>query len=282
MKATEDPDCDRIDDAVGRWKQGDCTLGEHRFLFRFDLAMPLTPDARMAAAEGLDTAASAIRGLMVATQTCDIVRSCSKRPFIEVCPLVEVDELMSKEIRRGLRPGYAFIPGVAEHSLVADLDRVMTVEKSLLTGWTRTTGCRDREESRLLALALARKRARVAFPDEFVSLVQRLSNRFSSKHDKANDEGRTLQALLEIRVKATPSWEADEVALLFWFIRDEDRPEPKERAWHDHLDAWLKLVPPSGRFAHVDGLIGTLDDLTARDYAESDPLDLDHLSTREP
>lgn len=282
MKATDETDCDQIDDAAGRWQQGDCTLGEHRFIFRFDPAAPLTPDARMAAAEGLGTAASEVRGLMVATQTCDIVRSCNKRPFIEVCPLVEVDELMSKEIRRGLRPSYAFIPGVAEHSLVADLDRVMTVEKSLLTGWTRTTGCRDREESRRLALALARKRARVAFPDEFVSLVQRLSNRLSSKHDKANDEGRTLQALLEIRVKATPSWEAKEIALLFWFIPDESTPGFNDRAWHDHLDAWLKLVPPSGRFTHIDGLILTLDDLNARDYAESDPLDLDHLSTREP
>jgi hypothetical protein len=30
----------------------------------------------------------------------------------------------------------------------------------------------------------------------------------------------------------------------------------------------------------VNGVVMTLDDLTARDYVESDPLDLDHLSSR--
>ena len=37
----------------------------------------------------------------------------------------------------------------------------------------------------------------------------------------------------------------------------------------------------SERFVRVDGVVLTLDDLTARDFVESDPLDLDHLSTRE-
>jgi len=45
--------------------------------------------------------------------------------------------------------------------------------------------------------------------------------------------------------------------------------------------AWLKRVPAAGRFATVDGAVLTLDDLTARDYVESDPLDLDHLSSRD-
>lgn len=31
----------------------------------------------------------------------------------------------------------------------------------------------------------------------------------------------------------------------------------------------------------IDGLVQTLDELTARDYVESDPLDLDHLSSRD-
>jgi hypothetical protein len=38
------------------------------------------------------------------------------------------------------------------------------------------------------------------------------------------------------------------------------------------------LVPPSERFTLVEGAIVGLDDLTARDYVESDPLDLDRLS----
>lgn len=42
---------------------------------------------------------------------------------------------------------------------------------------------------------------------------------------------------------------------------------------------WLNRVQPEGRFRRVEGVVQTLDDLTARDYVESDPLDLDYLSS---
>jgi len=34
-----------------------------------------------------------------------------------------------------------YIPGVAELNLVADLDRVMTVEKAVVAEWERKSGC---------------------------------------------------------------------------------------------------------------------------------------------
>jgi hypothetical protein len=51
--------------------------------------------------------------------------------------------------------------------------------------------------------------------------------------------------------------------------------------WDALLNAWLQLMPAAGRFKTVDGMVVALEDLTAKDYVESDPLDLDHLSTRE-
>jgi len=39
---------------------------------------------------------------------------------------------------------------------------------------------------------------------------------------KQTDEGRALRALREIRVSAGPSWDAETVSLMFWFIRDEN------------------------------------------------------------
>jgi hypothetical protein len=45
------------------------------------------------------------------------------------------------------------------------------------------------------------------------------------------------------------------------------------------LEGWLKRLPASERF-QASGLVQTLDDLTARDYVESDPLDLEFLSQR--
>ena len=35
-----------------------------------------------------------------------------------------------------------------------------------------------------------------------------------------------------------------------------------------------------GRFANVEGVVVTLADMTAEEYVNSDPLDLDYLSTR--
>lgn len=271
----------KIDEPLQQWRQGDCVLGEHWFVFRISPDAPLTEDAAAAAEDGVDSAEGSVFGFAVVTQTCDIVRDCGERPFVEVCPLVEVDEDKLHEIERGRRPNYAYLPGVSDRHLVADLDRVMTVEKPVVAQWKRVTGCLDDNDSRRLSLALSRKRARIAFPDDFVAFAAPLMSRMSEKHDKGSDEGRALRALREIRIRAAPSWDADTVQLMFWFIRNEDQPTFEQQGWDVLLEAWLARVPASGRFAEVDGAVLTLDDLTARDYVESDPLDLDHLSSRE-
>ncbi len=278
MEVSNETDLHAIDKALTPWRQGDCVLGEHWFLFRIALNAPITEEAAQAAVEGVDAGEADVRGFMVATQTCDIIRSCADRHFVEVCPLEEVDANKLDEIQRGRRPNYAFISGVAENALVADLDRVMTVEKAVLASWDRVQGCHDDDEVRRLAMALARKRSRFAFPDDFVKLASKLQDRMSSKHSKESDEGRALRALREIRVRATPSWDADHIEITLLFIPNKDEPNFDKQGWAQYLEAWLDRVPESGRFETIVGLIQTLDDLTARDYVESDPLDLDHLS----
>lgn len=272
----------RIDGALRSWRQGDCVVGTQEFLFRLHPDAPISKVASLAAEQGADAAEAEVRGFAVLTPTCDLVRRCDDRPFAQVSPLVEVDTGRLNEIQRGRRPNYAFIPGTADHGLVADLDRVMTVEKAVIAGWTRLAGAAadDDDAQRHLRLALMRNRGRAAFPDDFGMLVEKLRQRLSSKHDKKSAEGRALQALREIRVRAEPSWLANEVKIVFWFIRDDATPDFEERAWHEHVERWLKLVPPDGRFTSGDGDVRILDELTARDYVESDPLDLDHLSTR--
>jgi len=270
----------RVDEAIVEWRQGDCVLSEQWMVHRFAPDIPLTGEASEVAGEGVDLAESEVRGFMVATQTCDIVRSCTDRPFVEVCPLVEVEEEVLQQIERGRRPGYAFVPGVAQYNLVADLDRIMTVEKAVVAGWERVAGCTADPEDRRLRLALARKRARCAFPDAFSALASKLQNRLQSKHDRESEEGRALRSLLEIRVRAAPSWSDEKIEITFWFIRSSDTHDFEGKSWDHYLDAWMKLVHPAGRFEQVDGAVVSLDDLTAQDYVESDPLDLDHLSAR--
>lgn len=269
-----------INRALALWRQGDCVVEAQWFAYRVAPDAPLTDGASAAATEGADTAEEEVFGFAVVTQTCDIVRDCGERHFVEVCPLVQVEEHTLPEIASGRRPSYALIPGIADLHLVCDLDRVMTVEKAVLAQWERTEGCRTDADRRRLALALARKRRRMAFPDDFNSLIAPLQRRLSSKHDKRSDEGRALRALHEIRVRAAPAWDAERIELMLWFIRSDDEPDFDGQNWHDYLHNWLARIPASGRFAEVYGQVVTLDDLTARDYVESDPLDLDHLSNR--
>ena len=279
MEAVDEPDHSVVDERLAAWRQGDCVVGNHWFLFRVDVDRPVTREGMIASGGRSDIVEAEVQGFAVITQTCDLVRSCKARPFVEVSPLVEVASRMLREIERGRRPNYGFIPGVAPDRFVADLDRVMTIEKGVVARWDRIVGCPADEDSRRLALALARKRARTAFPDDFVTLASPLMRRMASKHDKQSNEGHTLRALREIRVRAAPSWYADAVELTFWFIRHDDDWTFQDRD-RVHCMSALPRVEPGSRFVAIDGIVQTLDDLTAREYVESDPLDLDHLTTR--
>ena len=101
------------------------------------------------------------------------------------------------------------------------------------------------------------------------------------KHDKDSLEGRALRSLREIRVRAAPSWDAQQVHLFVWFIRNDAPAAFEGEPWHTFLEKWLALVEKRDRFVSVEGQVATLDDLTAREYLESDPLDLDHLTSRQ-
>jgi len=271
----------RVDAALADWRQGDVALDADWFVHVADGDAPLTHEAAQAGA-GTKIIQGTAEGAVVLTQTCDVVRPCVKRPFIEVAPLVEVEEGVAHEIERGYRPNYAIIPALREKHLVADLDRVMTVEKSIVATWTRTSGYTTDEQARTFAHALARKCVRFAFPDDFNALVKKLQSRIEAKHDKLSDEGRALRALREIRVTGSPSWD-DPVAVevFFWFVRKDAETAFEGKSWDGPFESWKKLVPPKGRFSKVEGVVVTLGDMTAEEYVDSDPLDLDYLSSRE-
>lgn len=272
-----------VDAALASWQQGDLALGEHVFVHLADPQRPLTDGIEAEADAELVMAESEVRGLVLITQTCDIVRRCTDRPFLEVCPLVELaNAARVDEVRKGMRPQYLYVPAVAAQHLVGDLDRTMTVEKSVAAAWVRTPGCATDAQRRAIAQALSRKRARMAFPDDFTEWVHRLAKRIKDKHDKDSDEGRVLANLREIRVEARPEWSAQSVHVVFWFVIDEEGPSenpPSREQIENQVCSWLELLRPAGRFAAVDGVAGSLESMTAADYANSDPLDLDHLSS---
>jgi len=154
----------------------------------------------------------------------------------------------------------------------------MTVEKAVVAEWEREAGCSEAQDIRALGQALARKRVRFAFPDDFTALARKLQKHLQNKHDKESSEGEALRALREIRVRAAPSWKDTEIELMFWFIRHEEQVQFQGTGWDKQLTNWLALLPETGRFKSIEGFVVTLEDMTAKEYVESDPLDLDHLS----
>ncbi len=277
-----------INQTLQSWCQGDIYLGDSiKFFHLVDLSRPLSDNSihiakSMAGAGDMVPAGPTpvqydVCGIVVLSQTCDIVRGCSDRPFIEIAPLVEVKQQWLDEIRLLKRPAYAYVPAVADRRLVADLDRTMTVEKSLFSNLIRINGCGTDDEKRAFSLALARKRSRFAFPDDFVAAAGRFQDHLSKKHNASTDEGAHLRELQQIRVRAVPSWNDNTVQLHWWFIKNDD-PEHVEANWPNFIDKWLDRFEKTDRF-HFDLIIACrLEDITARDYVESDRLDLDRLS----
>lgn len=284
-----DEDEKAIDEALRAWRQGDvCLDAGLEFLHLADMSRPHSPaslqiaDASENAGEVLEGGPTPVldevRGVVMLTQTCDVVRRCRERPFVEVSPLIRMGEQVVEAVRRLKRPAFAYVSVTAAGCLVADLDRTMTVEKALVAGWTRTPGWETDAELRDFAVALARKRSRFAFPDDFVSAVQPLQKHLVDKHDKKTGEGAHLRALREIRVHATPSWDGDSVRLSWWFIKDSD-PVGVNVDWSGFVDRWLAQFEQGGRYQLDSSIACRLEDMTARDYVESDRLELDRLST---
>lgn len=258
---TEQAATDAVDNALAAWRQGDCVVGEQWFAYR--------------QAEGEDGLREVpVEGLVVVSQTCDVVRTVRDRSFVEVAPLVKVPEAHLHGIRRGRMLRYAHVPGVADQSLVADLERTMTVHKELVARWARVEGCMTDQDARLFAEMLARKRLRFAFPDDFTEFVRPLQERFREKHDKNSPEGEAMRALQEIRVQARPSWAASPISLDFFMVCDEATKE----AIGAQLPAWSQLLKPRTPYQTVDFMKVTLDELTAAQYLATDPLDLEYLS----
>jgi len=218
-----------------------------------------------------------IRGVVVLTQTCDIVRAHFRRPYVEIAPLVKLDSETVEQVRRLKRPSFAYVPAMADSSLVADLERIMTVEKAVVANWKRIPGWRADAEGREFGRAIARKRSRFAFPDDFIRSIRRFRHRLVDKHKRKSPEGESLRALREIRIHATPSWHATKMSLAIWFIEESELGNSASGR-HSQLKNWVELVDQAGRFRVESALVCRLDEISARDYVESERLDFDSLS----
>lgn len=271
-----------INALLASWRQGDVVIGNTiPFVHLADLAVPTTSAAEQLAADGVsgvEIVPIDPGGLVVLTQTCDLIRTCADRPYVEVSPLVTVPSDKIDFVRRNRIPRYLPLPALDDASLAGDLDRVMTVEKGLLSTFTgaKVSGVNTDGEALILAETLGRKRTRAALPDDFVAAVGRMRNRINDKHDKDTQEGDFLRRTKEIRVLSLPNWTADTIEVEFLFIFERGAVIPRDAGeWIEQL---MARVTTDGRIIEVRGRAVGLDELSAASYLDSHRLDLDHLS----
>lgn len=283
----EDNVATQVNDSMRSWSQGDVTLDPGiDFVHMADLTMAhSSSSSRLREAllpsdvpVGPTPVSDSVPGFVVISQTCELRRDCRDRPFVEVVPLIKVDADELEAVRRLKKLAFGYVPAVANRGYVADLDRIMTVEKALVASWSRLDGLTNASEHRDFRRVLSRKWTRMAFPDDFVEAARRIRDRFLKKHQKQSAEGAHMRALGEIRVAAVPSWNDRQVDVTWWFIRANE-PEGWPVSWADMTRNWMDLFDSDGSRFQTDHCIACrLEDLTARDYVESDKLDLDQLS----
>ena len=286
VSALDAAEIERIETAVREWRQGDATLDAGTFLIHLaDKRAPLTAEARGSVDEApaehnVFDVFSPVRGLAVVTQSCDIVKKCASSECVEVSPLVLIeDEAELYAIQKRRRPPYAYLPGVAAHKLVVDLERTMTVEKAVVAGWNRIPGCTTDAERRTFAEALARKRQRFAFPDGFNLGLRKFRDRIKRSEGKATPEGHLIGALDEIRAKPSPNWDAPKVTVFFWFLLEPQRVTDLDTA-RKVIENWMKMISLPNSFALADPSFDMVEpqDMTVDDYLNSHALDYDDVS----
>ncbi|MDP9412719.1 MAG: hypothetical protein M3Q08_01220 [Pseudomonadota bacterium] len=271
-----------VDAKMKDWRQGDVVLGlAVPFVSFAHSATPISKDARQQA-KGADQADFLFDvvtdevGFVVLSQTCDIVRDAERRPYIEVAPLVSVGSANRAAIRKS--PQVAQVPALEEQGLVADLDRVMVIEKPLLAALpaeARIVGCPTEADRRRFAEALARKHLRFAFPDDFNKGLSRISQQVTKRHGKDSPMGDFLGLTDDIRAYS-PDWEAAEPDVLILFVFPEAAAIPDDA--QELVDELLDKFIPTGRFKKPRGQAVAYDTMTAARYRETDSMDFEYLS----
>jgi hypothetical protein len=157
-----------------------------------------------------DLAVDIVVGVVVVTQTCDIVNITPGKEHIVVCPLVEISPASLESVRKGRTLAAAALEHPPAPNVVVDIGRMASLRKSVLPKLKRRDGFSTDAARMQLAEALERKFGRFAFPDEFNdSILSKLRDRVLSAHGKpVSEHGQAYRSIMTARVTAVPGWRA--------------------------------------------------------------------------
>ncbi|MGB8315660.1 MAG: hypothetical protein WCE69_14375, partial [Aestuariivirga sp.] len=210
----------KLSKLLEEWQQGDIVqIAGLPFIYLADLRNPITEKSREFAesdpqsiqenpfAAIADTASD----FVIVSQSCDIIKDHLKFPTIQIAPLKVVDPNTLGNAKRGSSASFLFLPAFEAESIAANLDHIMTMEKSVLlhaSKGPKKRAVRSDHEIKALGVAIARKFNRFAFPDDFNSALSRFQGRVVEKGRKNSPEGLVYQSVAEIRIVPANAWES--------------------------------------------------------------------------
>jgi hypothetical protein len=264
---------DAESESLAAWTQGDYTLSVSEFLV-----------ANGWNGTELETDAEPVEGLVVVSQTCDIVNTTPGKQHVVVCPLIKLTEKSFEDICKARSPAATTLEHPPEPCVVVDLGRMMSVNKSVLVRFERKEGFTTDEARTAFADALRRKHGRFAFPDKFNDRVlAKLRDRICAAHGKrASDHGKAYRSIHTTRVTAFPGWDAPEATVFFHFVLEPEAKREVTRAeiaktLDDHLG---RITWPEGfRLGDPAYLLVTPEEMTAAEWIASQPVDWDFVSS---
>lgn len=218
------------------------------------------------------------KGMVVVSQTCDIIREVEKQGTVIVASLIEVDQDTYAHVKRRSVPRYIIMPK-AGANIVADLTTMMTIEKPVVAQWERIEGFSDRERtnfSRAVALFFSRP----AFPDGLVRSLGKFRKEVLKKASKpSTDFGKILNCVEEFRINEVAD---KQYQLLIFLVEVPELNGTRNRDdIAEKVEASVRAaLGEEGLKALIDEaiLVTTADDQTAREYLNSISLDLNILS----
>lgn len=265
---------------LDQWKQGDYTFDFQSYFIFSDLNAPCTELSRNTPAEGQSGVllTGECVGVMMLSQTCDIIKSPDIEPYVEVCAIFQTDEEGLKDVKKWGKPLKVNIPTLEEGFLIADLSRVMTIEKGALLNWKRHEGFPDDNARKNLSRMLERKVGRFAFPDTINPWVTKLKRRLRDKIDKDSPEGNCIRGINQLRLRARPSWDQKPRIVDFIFLLESDVTDDQRKSMLPIIETFMDMVVDDAEYQKGDVDVKHFSEISAADYLGSEMLDVVLLS----
>ena len=121
-----------------------------------------------------------LTGVVLLSQTCDIVQNPASRPFIIVGALCRLTGTDRSAAAAGHIPRFVPIPTLPADCFV-DLDQLASVPKERLRNWPRIQGCDGDDHARVFSRFIGRYFSRFAFPDDLNPALKPLVQRLKEK-----------------------------------------------------------------------------------------------------